>query len=102
VERVAGPPAQPDQEGHRAGPGGEAGRLGVEANQRDVRSGMIWQAGDPVAIDGQADRLGLDPDVAAARALDPARIEGRREPFGPCLGRPCQLSPGRGRVAGTT
>ncbi len=50
------------------------------SRQTSGTSGPGWsgQAGDPIPVDGQADRLGLDPDMAAAGTLDPARHRGPR------------------------
>ncbi len=100
-EPVAGPPAEPDEEGHGPGRGGEPRRLGVEADERRVGRRLARQCRETVPIDrerpgpavvaddgpeARADDLGVEcggqprgqvrrPDAPARRVLvDPPRF----------------------------
>jgi hypothetical protein len=76
AEGVADPPAEADQEGHRAGGGREAGRLGVEADERTIGRRLAWEPREATSVDRQVDRVALHPDMDAGGRIDDLAVHG--------------------------
>src|SRR6185369_4927054 len=60
-EAAALPPAEADEEGERSGRGGEAGRLGIEAEEGSVGRRLSGERGESRPIDRQQGARSLDP-----------------------------------------
>ena len=69
------PPPETDEECERPGRRREARRLGVEAEEGSARRWLTRQSGEPLPIERQERRRGLDPDEAAAGRADKLPVE---------------------------
>jgi hypothetical protein len=82
AEQIALPPPEADEERHRPRRGREAGRLGVEADQRGVGRRLTGQLRQPLAVDRQVVDAWFAADNGAPRRAHDLALDRLGHPLG--------------------